>query len=143
MDFCRGFGIRIQSSISRNLKATSSCSTFATGSRMNQNTLLKREYFELYRMLNRSNLHKNQRTDILFFIEPENGSLILYSTANQTYRIQLISKKVKYNWEPSGFSGLFNLERQVSSFANNQGLEKINPDELTKKIKSFVFQNFK
>ncbi len=110
---------------------------------MDQNTQLKREYFELYRMLNRSNLHKNQRTDVLFFIEPENGRLILYSTANQTYRIQLISKKVKFNWEPSGFSGLFNLEKQVSSFANNYSLEKINPDELTKKIKSFVFQNFK
>ena len=73
---------------------------------MDQNTQLKREYFELN-------------------------------------RIQLISKKVKYNWEPSGFSGLFNLEKQVSSFANNHSLEKINPDELTKKIKSFVFQNFK
>lgn len=120
MDFCRGIGIRIQSLTSLNLEATSSCSRFASDSHMDQNTQLKREYFELYRMLNRSNLHKNQ-----------------------TYRIQLISKKVKYNWEPSGFSGLFNLEKQVSSFANNYSLEKINPDELTKKIKSFVFQNFK
>lgn len=143
MDFCRGFGIRIQSLTSRNLKATSTCSKFAADSRMDQNTLLKREYFELCRKLNKSNLIKNQKTDVLFFIEQENNKLILYSTTNQAYRIQLVSRNVKYKWEPSGFSGLFILEEHISSFANNNNLEKTNRDELTKRIKSFIFQNLK
>lgn len=110
---------------------------------MDQTTQLKREYFELCIKLNRSNLHKNQKTNVIFFIETENNKLILCSTTNQVYRIQLVSRNVKFKWEPCGFSGLFTLEEHISSFANNINLEKTNPDELTKTIKSFIFQNFK
>lgn len=110
---------------------------------MDQNTLLKREYFELCRKLNRSNQHKDQKTNVLFFIEKENNKLILYSTTNQAYRIQLVFRNIKYKWEPCGFSGLFTLEEHISSFANNNNLEIINSYELTKRIRSFVFQDFK
>lgn len=108
---------------------------------MDQNTLLKREYFELCRRLNTSNLHKNQKTEVSFFIEQEKNRLVLFATTNKTYKIQLIFKYNKGTWSPSSYSGLVTLEYELAKAFVLHNMENLNSYELTKAIKSFIFQH--
>lgn len=108
---------------------------------MDQNTQLKREYFELYRLLNRSNLHKNQKTEISFFIETEGNQLTLYTTTNKSYKIRLVLKTNTNKWQSCGFSGLVYLEIKICELFNLTDLEKLKTMNLTKLIKSFIFQH--
>jgi hypothetical protein len=110
---------------------------------MDQHTQLKIEFFELCRQLNKSNLNINQKTEISFFIEKEQGKLVLYATTNKAYKIQLISKNGLEQWRPCGYLGFLVLEKNLSSWANNHVFEKVQQHNLTQLIKSFIFQYFK
>ncbi len=108
---------------------------------MKQNTQLKIEFFELCQMLNKSNLRVNQKTEILFFIDTQGYQSILYATTNKIYKMQLAFKGPSAKWEPCGFSNLSNLERELKQLLDTFDFKKLNPAELTKKIKLFIFQN--
>ena len=107
---------------------------------MDQNTQLKREYFELCRILNRSNLHKNQKTEISFFIEIDRIKLVLFASTNKTSKVKLISQNEDSIWLPCGFTRLNTLEENLSEWANYNKFENLNHRELTSAIKSLIFQ---
>ncbi len=108
---------------------------------MDQNTQLKIEFFELCRSLNTSNLHKNQKTEISFFILTERDESILFATTNKSYKIQLIRQKKTKDWVISGFSGLTCLENEICALFNRFDLELLKTMNLTNLIKSFIFQH--
>lgn len=107
---------------------------------MDQNTQLKREYFELCRLLNRSNIKTNQRTEISFFIEHEGNKLILCASTNKNFKIKLISQNAKLAWVPCGYTRLNELEENLSEWANCKKFDNLNLRELTSAIKSLIFQ---
>ncbi len=107
---------------------------------MDQKTQPKIEFFELCRLLNKSNLKANQKTEILFFIEADNQKLTLYATTNRRYKIQLIISEKKSIWATCNCSGLNNLENELVQFFKIRSLEKLPDIELTKMIKLFIFQ---
>ncbi len=107
---------------------------------MDQNTQLKIEFFKLVKILNRSNLNINQRTEISFFIETVGSKSTVYATTNKAYKIQLVFKINDEDWLPCGFSGLINLEEKISNLMPQVKFEILTSTELTKKIKSFIFQ---
>lgn len=107
---------------------------------MGQNTLLKREYFELCRLLNSSNLKTNQKTEISFFIEHEVDKFILYAATNKTSKLKLISQTTKLAWVPCGYTRLDTLEENLSEWANCKKFDNLNHRELTTTIKSLIFQ---
>ncbi len=109
---------------------------------MDQNTQLKIEFFELCRLLNRSNVHANQKTEISFLIETSGNKSILYATTNKAHKIQLIFKNSTGNWKSSGFSGLINLEYELTKILGQINILNTPSTVLTKLIKSFIFKKF-
>ena len=107
---------------------------------MDQIAQLKIEYFELCKLLNKSNLKINQRTDVLFFIDTSNGRSIMSATTNGLYKIQLIFHKYDDTWRPCDFSGLYILEQQLSRLFLSQNPEILKKLNITKLIRSFIFQ---
>lgn len=107
---------------------------------MDQNTQLKIEFFELCRRLNTSNLHKNQKTEISFFIEAEKNKLILCASTNKTFKLKLISQNTNLAWVPCGYTKLNTLEENLSEWANCKKFDNLNHRELTSTIKSLIFQ---
>lgn len=49
---------------------------------MDQKPQLKIEFFKLGLLLNKSNLHANQKTEVTFFIQNEKDNPVLYATTN-------------------------------------------------------------
>lgn len=109
---------------------------------MDQITQLKIEYFELSRLLNKSNLKSNQKTDISFFIEKEKGGLVLFATTNNVSKIQLIHSGNNDTWRPCNYSGLETLETEISKQLNRHKVVDLKFLNLTNLIKSFVFKEF-
>lgn len=107
---------------------------------MDQNTQLKIEFFELCRRLNTTNLH-NQKTEVSFFILTERDESILFAATNKSYKIQLIRQKKAKDWVASGFSGLTCLENEICEQFNRFEVELLQTMNLTKFIKSFIFQH--
>ena len=107
---------------------------------MDQKSQLKIEFFELCRLLNKSNIKANQKTEILFFIQTENQKMTLYATTNHQYKLQLISSDKKNVWAACNYSGLNILENELVLLFKIQDLEKLPDMELTKMIKLFIFQ---
>ncbi len=107
---------------------------------MNPATQLKIEFFELLRLLNKSNLTTNQKTEISFFIENRTDKVTLCATTNQIYKIQLISQIGRHEWLPCGFSGLDLIEKELSKLFKYQNPTIQSADEITKKITSFIFK---
>ena len=103
-------------------------------------TQLKVEFFELIRLLNKSNLRANQKTEISFFIERKKNKMVLFATTNKNYILQLIIKNEGQTWDVCGFSGLYLLEKRLSDFFNSNKLENLKAFILTQKIKLFIFQ---
>ncbi len=100
---------------------------------MDQTTQLKIEFFELVRALNQSNLNINQKTEVSFFIETTKSKSILYATTNKKFKMQLIFKNRGSSWQPSGFTGLLNLEAELAQLFQSNNLELIQSHDLTKK----------
>jgi len=109
---------------------------------MNQNSQLKIEYFGLCNLLNKSNLLTNQKTKIIFFIEIEKGSSILFATTNKKYNLKLIHQRKNKKWHPCGHSHFSDLEENLSKWAQHYNFEKHNSSDLTKLIKSLIFHDF-
>lgn len=123
-----------------NINRTAYKCVFANGSHMDQNTQLKREYFELRILLNRSNLKTNQKTEISFFIENEKNKSILCASTNKNFKLKLISQNAKSIWQPCGYTRLNNLEVKLSEWANYKKFDNLNYSDLTSTIKSLIFQ---
>ncbi len=108
---------------------------------MDQKTQLKIEFFELCRLLNKSNLKINQKTNISFFIHKNNQKMTLYATTNHHYKIQLISCEKKNVWTTCNYSGCNHLESELVDLFRKQRIAEISATELTKMIKLFIFQH--
>ncbi len=106
---------------------------------MDQKTQLKIEFFVLCRLLNKSNLKINQKTDILFFIQNENGMPALYATTNGFYKLQLVAYKSDSRWTTCNYSGLAVLEEELVHFVKSYKIEKMTPSKLTLLIKALIF----
>jgi hypothetical protein len=109
---------------------------------MDQITQLKIEYFELCRLLNKSNLKVNQKTDVSFFIEKGSETVILFATANKTYKMQLVYLGSNQLWTPCNYSGLAILEDEISKQLNRRKAVDLKFLNLTNLIKSFIFKKF-
>ena len=109
---------------------------------MDQQTQLKSEFFELCRMLNRSNLKTNQKTDIHFFIEKTNYNSILYAKTNNISKLRLAIKVEKSPWRACKYSKQYLLENTIAHLLNKSQIDLIESIVLTKLIKSLIFQNF-
>lgn len=108
---------------------------------MNQNSQLKTEYFELSKLLITSNLKIDQKTEICFFIEVRKGNLTLFATTNKISSLKLIYQHTKSTWRPCGYTRFKNLEEHLTKLASKNNLELLNSNELTRLIKSFIFQH--
>ncbi len=113
----------------------------ATRSWMDQKTQLKIEFFELCRLLNKSNLNANQKTDISFYFETEVDCTVLYATTNKRFKIQLISKITDDHWQASNFTNLFIFEKSVANLFDQYNSKWLKTSDLTALIKSFIFHN--
>lgn len=101
------------------------------------NSLIKKEYFDLLNKLNRSNKHKNQNTEIYFYIdEADLSTARLFAAISDTQKILLCERKFNDYWESAYLSGFFNLEDFLSVLLN----EKKCATNLTDFIKSHIFK---
>ncbi len=74
----------------------------------------KEEYFELLRLLNKSNKTKNEVTHLRFVTDNSDPNhLKLYASISNGQKILLCQKKKETNWWPSQFSGLNQLEKFI------------------------------
>lgn len=109
---------------------------------MDQKSQLKSEFFELSRILNRSNLKTNQKTEISFFIEKTKYNSILYAKTNDISKLRLAIKDEKSPWRACKYSKQYLLENTIAHLLNESQIDLIEGIVLTKLIKSFIFQNF-
>lgn len=107
---------------------------------MDQKTQLKSEFFELCRILNRSNSKTNQKTEIYFYIETEAGKPVLFATRNHKFKIQILRIDKLNLWKPCLYSRQFLLEESISKLLNDLNLKTMRTSDLTQLIKSLIFQ---
>ncbi len=107
---------------------------------MDETAQFKIEFFELVRILNQSNLYKNQKTEISFFIENLAAKRFLYAEINKNQKLKLAYKNDGDKWKPCGFLQLVHLEFELCKNFNLVGpISNLNSSQLTKLIKSFIF----
>lgn len=102
------------------------------------NFLIKKEYFDLLNKLNQSNKHKNQNTNIYFYIdEADPNSMKLFAAISAAQKILLCEKVYDAgDWEPLYLSGFSNLEDFLVKILN----KKKHETNLTEFIKSHIFK---
>lgn len=104
---------------------------------MNSSFIIKQEYFELVKKLNNSNKHKNQTTELYFFINSTNSNnLKLYAAISDTQKILLCEKLNSGHWLEAGFSEYPNLENYILHLLRTGD----HHDNLTNYIKSHIFK---
>ena len=98
---------------------------------------IKQEYFELIKKLNQSNKHKNQVTNVYFYIVSTNTNhLKLFAAISDSQKIMLCHKIGKSKWRESQFSQYPNLEEFIAYLLPDCS----DRDNLTKYLKSHIFK---
>lgn len=104
---------------------------------MNSSLVIKQEYFELLKKLNQSNKHKNQVTDVYFYIDSTNLIHLKLYAAISEYQKLLLCEKIKVlPWAQANITDFVELEQFLCNLLNTI---KINCD-LTGLIKSHIFK---
>lgn len=104
---------------------------------MESSPVIKHEYFGLVKKLNQTNRHKNQETEIYFYIDSTNSNhLKFFAAISATQKILLCQKNDWSNWSESGFSEYPNLERFINRLLRTSD----NESNLTNYIKSHIFK---
>lgn len=101
------------------------------------NSLIKKEYFDLINKLNKSNKHRNQNTEVYFYIdETDSETAKLFVAISNEQKILLAEKNYLGTWKAKELSGFFNLEEYLVTFLDRRKSEI----DLTYFIKSHIFK---
>ena len=104
---------------------------------MNSSPLIKQEYFELIIKLNQANKHKDQKTDIYFYIDSTKPDhLKLFAAISDSQKILLCHKLVKSKWKESRASHFENLEQFLAQLLRYGETH----NNLTNYIRSHIFK---
>lgn len=96
-----------------------------------------KEYFELIKLLNSSNKIKDQKTEIYFFIQANEGTEKLYAAISESQKIYLCYKPALNIWRPGNVSGYFELEKFI---CRSLSVQIPGDTNLTNFIKSHLFK---
>ena len=84
---------------------------------------IKSEYFELLKLLNKSNKVKNEITKLSFYVDDSNSlHLKLYAALSEDQKILLCEKNKYDNWTPSNITQFSQLEEFMSENADDHKL---------------------
>ncbi len=94
---------------------------------------IKSEYFELLKLLNKSNKTKDEITKLSFYVdEANNHNLKLYAALSKDQKILLCEKKSNKKWRASNASKFSELEKFIALNANDYCLENFTSLILTR-----------
>ena len=91
---------------------------------MENRELVVAEYFKLKLLLNRTNLVRDQKTEVIFeFIQKGEYDFGLIATLSGIYNpkhIELCATMGARGWRPSEYSGLYDLEEACATYLNEK-----------------------
>ncbi len=97
---------------------------------------IKSEYFELLKLLNKSNKSKNEITHLTFLIDDtDKKHLKLFGVLSKDQKILLCEKKSHEKWFPSGITKFNNLEDSIA-----KSVHKYYSGDFTNFVLSQIFE---
>ncbi len=107
---------------------------------MKTNLSLRIDYIDLCTILNKSNKHKNQKTEVSFYIDHSKLDKNLYISITKDQKI-LIATKKELTWMGSSILESDRLEKFFVYHLNSGALENLGSQKMTEYFKYHLFKN--
>lgn len=113
---------------------------FASTPLMKTNLSLRIEFIDLCTYLNKSNKHKNQKTEVSFYIDHSKPDKKLYIYITKAQKI-LIATKKELTWIGSSILESDRLEKFFVYHLNSGALENLGSEKMSEFFKYHLFKN--